>query len=322
MARRRCLWLAGVASAVWIGLAEQPVETRAGQGKEKGGNAIVFTLKKEFIEKHRNRVTIDSDMVVDKMSPIHPDKDDGEIHIAGRADQIGLPFVAEIMHAKEQKQAVKAIRNAEGKTAPIKVRGAWRIWCEHAEGVNQKQGARLERFDTSNPSHVFEIHPVTRVGDLDISDSVEAPVNFKFKKPETAFTHYENVSCTIKDNTDTVTIRTNMAGYNIPEFILESADDEVGGKVFDEQDGRFMFVSVRDLDGELLIRHVRAAFIKGTEVEVAARTLAKGQRLHVAGIPRISLNLVHWRVENKGDERDPLNWNLPYEIIVVGVVSE
>jgi hypothetical protein len=314
--------LAGVASALWVGLVEQPVETRAGQPKEKGGNAIVFTLKKDFIEKYRNRVTIDADMVVDQCSPIHPDKDDGEIHIAGRADQIGLPFVAEIMHAKQQMPSVNVVRNAAGKTDSVKVRGAWRIWCEHAEGVNQKQGAPLERFKTSNPSHVFEIHPVTRVGNHDITDSVEAPVNFKFKKPETAFTHYENVSCTIKDTADTVTIRTNMAGYNIPEFILESADDDVGGKVFDEQDGRFMFVSVRDLDGELLVRHVRAAFIRGTEVEVAARTLAKGQRLHVAGIPRISLNLVHWRVDNKNDERDPLNWNLPYEIIVVGEVSD
>jgi len=27
-------------------------------------------------------------------------------------------------------------------------------------------------------------------------------------------------------------------------------------------------------------------------------------------------------VKNRSDERDPLNWNLPYEIIVVGVYPE
>jgi hypothetical protein len=76
------------------------------------------------------------------------------------------------------------------------------------------------------------------------------------------------------------------------------------------------------VDGELLVRKVRTAFIKGTEVEVAARTLKKGQRMHVAGIPRISLTLIHFRVEHKNDENDPLTWNLPYEIIVVGVVDD
>ena len=283
------------------------------------GDPIIFTLKKDFMEEYRNKVTIEADMSVDRCSSIHAEKDDGEIHIAGRADQIGLPFVAEIMHAKSHAKAVKAARNAEGQ-APIKVKGAWRIWCEHAEGVNQKQGDPLTAFPTSNPSHVFEIHPVTHIAGLDIEDSVGPLNNFKYKKPDVAFTHYENVACKLTDNGTTVTVRTSMAGYNIPEFILESIDDLEGGKQVD--DGRFMFAAVRDLDGELLVRKVRMAFIKGTEAEVSARTLKKGQRLHVAGIPRISLTLIHYRVEHKNDEHDPLSWNLPYEIIVVGVIEE
>jgi hypothetical protein len=304
--------LLGVAVAAAV--AVRPAEVRA-----RAGTAIVFTLKKEFIEAFKNRVTIEADVSVVQCSPIHPDKDDGEIHISGSAPQVGLPFVAEIMHAKTQKKAVRAAQRAEGQ-APVKVKGAWRIWCEHADGVNQTQGESGDPIVNSNPPHVFEIHPVSQFAGLDVLDSIGAPINFKFKKPDVAFTHYENVGCKITDNGDTVSVRTSMAGYNIPEFILESVDDAVGGK--EVEDGRFLFAAVRDLDGELLVRKVRMAFIKGTDVEVAARRLAKGQRMHVAGIPRVSLALISFRVEHKNDPHDPLTWNLPYEVIVVGTVDD
>ena len=65
-------------------------------------------------------------------------------------------------------------------------------------------------------------------------------------------------------------------------------------------------------------------FAKGTPPELIARNLEVGDRLHVLGIPRISLKLVDWRVDNAAREmsennRDVLRWNLPYEIIVVAV---
>jgi hypothetical protein len=317
-------WFAGmIVVAVGLGLAVRPAETQAGG---KAGDAITITLKKEFIETYRNRVTIDVDMTVDAVGKIHSAKKDGEVHFAGRSEKVGLPIVAELMNAKFQPFAMKAIRKAEGE-APIKIKGAWRFWCEHADGSNQKQGMKLpDPFPNSNPAHVFEIHPVTHVGDMDVSDSVGPIEGFSYKKPEQAFTHYENVACKITDNGDTVTIRTNMAGYNIPEFILESIDDEVGGIEFKDKDGksdgRFMFASVRDTDGELLVRKVRMAFIKGTEAEKAAKVLPKGGRLHVVGIPRISLTLVKFRIDNADDPREPLTWTLPYEIIVVGVIGD
>lgn len=314
----------GLAVAVAVALSGLSGPTRAAQKgadnhKQGAGTPIIFTLKKSFVEKYKTRVTIDADMSVDHAGSIHAEKDDGEIHVGGRAEQIGLPFVAEVMHAKHQKKAVAAMRAAEGK-APVKVTGAWRIWCEHANGVNQTQGDPLQPWHDSNPPHVFEIHPVTRVGELDVLDSVGPPDNFKFKAADIAFTHYENVGCTIKDDGDAVTVRTSMAGYNIPEFILESVDDDVGG--LEVEDGRFLFASVRDLDGDLLVHKVRMAFIKGTEAEAAAKSLKKGDRLRVAGLPRISLALVSWRVQNKDAPHEPLTWNLPYEVIVLGVVED
>lgn len=66
------------------------------------------TLTKEFIDKYADRVTIDTHFRVDVSSRIHPAKEDGDIHIAGTAPEIGLPAVAEIMNAKDETtQAVK-----------------------------------------------------------------------------------------------------------------------------------------------------------------------------------------------------------------------
>lgn len=81
-------------------------------------------MKKDFIKKYQDRVTIDVDMHVDKVGGIHSAKQDGEVHIAGRAKEVGMPLVAEIMNAKHQKNtSVKAMLDAEGND-PIKVKGA------------------------------------------------------------------------------------------------------------------------------------------------------------------------------------------------------
>lgn len=165
---------------------------------------------------------------------------------------------------------------------------------------------------------------MTFVAGHEIEDSIGPIDGFKYKEASDAFTHYENVSCLIKDNgNDTVTIRTAMAGYNIPEFLFEPDD----GKQLNADDGgRFVFGSVRDLDGELLIRRVRCAFMKGTEAEAAIRNLpANITRVRLIGIPRISLKLVQWRLDHANTEQwedtEPLTWNIPYELIVVGIVK-
>src|SRR5947209_4105871 len=76
---------------------------------------VEVTLKKSFITKYADRATIQTDFRVDATSRIHPEKDDGDIHIAGTASEIGLPAVAEIMNAKEEKdESVKGVKDAEG----------------------------------------------------------------------------------------------------------------------------------------------------------------------------------------------------------------
>lgn len=281
---------------------------------------VTITLKNSFIEKYKNRVTIDSSFTVDKAhkKPNPPSKD-GDLHIAGRAPEIGLPAVAEIMNAAEKSEAIDVVHEMEGTGKPIAISGAWRIWCEHGGGSKQVQGADLEPFDTSNPDHVFEIHPVTKIGDKVLLDSLHPIAGFRTKEAQDAFSRYENLKSRIirQPKKKTTTIVTSMAGYNYVEFVMELSEEP-----HEVEDGRMVFASVLDIEGELLVRKRRMVFVKDTPPEVAVKTLKKGDKLHVLGLPRIDLALVSWRAKNAKKDPSVLNWNLPYEIIVVGIYKD
>lgn len=281
---------------------------------------IQITLNNAFIEKFKNRVTIDATYTVDKAHPRPnlPAKD-GDLHIAGRAPEIGLPIVAEIMNAGSEDSAVGLVHGVEGTGTAIDILGAWRIWCEHGGQSTQVQGARLTAFATTNPEHVFEIHPILRVGGDSIPESWAPISGYTPKEAEQAFTNYENRPSRIRVNTQqrTTTITTTMGGYNYVEFkmVLNEAPQEV-------EDGRFVMASVLTLDGDLLVRNRRMVFAKGTPPELKVSSLQVGDTLHVLGVPRVDLALVSWRVRNGGTRPEVLSWNLPYEIVIVGVYSD
>jgi hypothetical protein len=288
-----------------------------GQHPSAASGNITITLKKAFIAEYKNRATIDADDYVIDVAHKQPNpaSKDGDLHIAGRADSIGLPIVAEIMNAKDEKPAVKRVHNLEGTGKKLKVSGAWRLWCEHAGSSKQVQGAPLKPFNTTDPAHVFEIHPVTKLDGIDVTNGFKPIKGFQAKDAHDAFVHYENVRCLIRPQGETVTLVTHMAGYNYVEFILE-----LNEKPFRLKDGIAVQCKVRDLEGELLVHNRRMIFAEGTEPFNRVGALDQGKRLHALGLPRIDLALVDWRVENPefmGEET--LKWNLPYEIIVVAV---
>lgn len=297
--------------AIFLALLLAPVLSHA---------ELNITLNNSFIEKYKNRTSIDTDFFVDKAHerPNSPKKD-GDLHIAGRAQEVGLPVVAEIMNAASEKEAVNFIHSVEGTGRAIKMSGAWRIWCEHGGNSNQIQGEKLNPFTSSNPDHVFEIHPVSKIGDKEVLGSLRPIEGFKPKDAHDAFIRYENLKCTLIPNPQkkTTTIRTTMAGYNYVEFIMEIQGEQ---KVV--EDGRMVFASVLDLDEELLVRNRRMIFVKDSPPEKALRNLKKGDKLHVLGLPRIDLAVVSWRVNHYQEKKEVLTWRLPYEIIVVGVYKD
>ncbi|MBI1822488.1 MAG: hypothetical protein HYR79_12340 [Nitrospirae bacterium] len=276
---------------------------------------IEITLNNSFIEKYKDRATIDVTYTVDKAHKRpNPGSKDGDIHIAGRAPEVELATVSEIMNAASQKDAVDRIHEIEGTDQTAKIRGAWRLWCEHGGSSSQIQGQTLAPFTTTNPDHVFEIHPVVQVDNISTLDSLIPIDGYDPKDAHDAFTSYENLKSQIKPGRKTTTIVTSMGGYNYVEFIMEINGDQ---RVID--DGRMVMASVHDTEGELLVRNKRMVFLKDTPPEKMVKALKKGDRLHVLGIPRIDLALVSWRSSHSQSKPETLKWNLPYEIIVVGV---
>jgi hypothetical protein len=280
---------------------------------------VVIKLNNSFINDFKNRATIDATYTVVKTHhKPNPAAKDGDIHAAGTAPEIGLATVAEIMNAKEKKPAMDAIIAVEGKDKTVKITGAWRLWPEHAGGTAQVQDATIPPFDTTNPDHVFQIHPISKVNAIDVRSSFHPIAGFTAKDAENAFTRYENIRCKIMPGAQQTTLMTNMAGFNYVKFRMDLIDDPVA---LSSGDGTAAFASVSTLDDDLLVRKRRMIFVKGTPPEKAVSKMHKGDHLVVLGIPRIDLALVAFRVEHATDQPDVLDWNLPYEIVVVGVFT-
>jgi hypothetical protein len=76
---------------------------------------ITITLRKDFIKTFENRVTIDATFTIDQAHKRpNPASKDADIHIAGRADEIGLAAVAEVMNAAGQPKALALVKSAQG----------------------------------------------------------------------------------------------------------------------------------------------------------------------------------------------------------------
>jgi hypothetical protein len=280
---------------------------------------IEITLKNSFIEKFKNRATIDATFTIDKAhAHANPANKDGDLHAAGRAPEIGLAAVAEVMNAKFETAALDLIHQGEQSGTPLQVRGIWRLWCEHGGDVEFVQGNPLSPFDTTNPPHVFEVHPLLKVGDQRLEDSFKPIDGFTYKDAAQAFRSYENLSSHIKPGSSQTTITTTMAGFNYVEFAIQLNEEPT----HTIEDGLTVLASVLDLQGELLVHNRRMVFAQGTEPFEKVRALHKGSTLHVVGIPRINLSLLSFRVAHKAQKPESLDWSLPYEMVVVAAFDD
>lgn len=285
---------------------------------------IVLTLSNDFIEKYKNRATIETEFEVmyahekpKKPSASKP-ANDGDIHVAGVPQELPMPTVAEIMNAASQPKALRLVNQVKGSGNPILIKGVWRFWPEHGGDDQFKAGMPIDITNT-NPDHVFEIHPTTEVGGIETKTAFFPIPGYKPKDAEDAFTRYENIRARITPRQNSTSIRMGSIGYNYVKFRLKLREDPT----HDVGDGLTAFADVKDVDGETLVRKRRMVFVAGTAPERGVRSLKKGSCMLVLGMPRLSLALVAWRAKksqepNVDDEfRDVLSWNLPYEMVIV-----
>jgi hypothetical protein len=280
---------------------------------------IEITLRKSFIDSLKNRVTLSLDyQIVKAHEKPNPAAKDGDLHIAGIGLKVGLPMVAEIMNAREYPAALQIVHGLEGAGTTIRITGAWRIWCEHAaKGEQQYQGGHFPEIINSNPSHVFEIHPLIKIGLLDLISSLHPISGFIYKDADEAFAKYSNAKCKIEPESRMVKITTYGVGYNYAEFrigILDTKQNVV-------EDGRFIFCRVMDKEGKIICERMRMAFPKNSDAENKVSTLNRGDVLHVVGIPRINLSEISDRVTYSATNPGMLDLNLPVEMIIVAVLK-
>jgi hypothetical protein len=279
---------------------------------------IVLTLPNDFIEKYKNRATIETDFDVrfahekpKKPAPAKP-ANDGDIHVAGVPEELPMPTVAEIINAASQPKALKLVNQVKGSGTPIKITGVWRFWPEHGGDDQFKVGMPIDITNT-NPDHVFEIHPTTEVGGIETKTAFFPIPGYKPKDAEDAFTRYENIRSLISTQSGSTSIRMGSIGYNYVKFRLKLREDPT----HDVGDGLTVFADVKDTEGETLVRKRRMVFVTGTAPERGVRTLKKGGCMLVLGMPRLSLALVAWRANEGERNPDVLSWSLPYEMVIV-----
>lgn len=139
---------------------------------------------------------------------------------------------------------------------------------------------------------------------------------FAPKDADRAFAAYARTNFSISYDTNTIKMVVNGVGYNYVKFELELTEAPIQA-----HDGYFAYGSLLNLDGEMQARRIRTVFVSGTEAASVVSKLNKGDCRIVLGIPRIDLALVSWRANQaeKYDNKDPLSWSLPYEMVVVSV---
>ncbi len=287
--------------------------------------AETLTLSADFVNQNKNRATMTVQFELDAhlTSPhrIVRDGDDGDVHMAGRAPEVQLPMVVEIMNAGLDAQSASVDlmnQTPSGQTVPMA--GVWRIWFEHPSPGDQTQGDPVDVPANSNPDHVFEIHPITSFGGQDIADSSLIPIAdpsdghaYEAYPANTAFTAYEKLQATVSVSDTSVSITAKKAGYNYAEFVLEPAGQPQRG-----DNGIFVLANVYDLsdpENPVTDSPRRMVFVDNTE---PAKQLMStpGQRLHVLGIPRVSL------AEVAAVSGSRVDMALPYEMIIVAVFPD
>ena len=283
-------------------------------------------LKNAFIEKYRNLVTITTDFKVDdahpQPNPIGTSSQDGDLHMAGRSTDVGLPMVAELSNGRLTAVAdvEKAIHQADGTGHAVHLSGVWRLWMEHKSAEPMQQGDVVPVPANTNPKHVFEIHPVTAFSGtpvletfMPLRDDKDPSKHYQATDAPTAFPRYEKETLTVSRGVTFTSIDGAQVPYNYTEFICE-----VAGQPAAVADGTFVLAKILDLKKHVLVSDPRRmVVVKDSRPAALIGAAAAGDQFHVLGIPRINLDALMRAVQpnKKGTVSGA------YEMIILAVIE-
>jgi hypothetical protein len=290
------------------------------------GQGMTLALRKTFVEKYKDQVTITTTLRVDKHHDRPNDVDeDGDVHMAGRDSVIKLPLVAEILNGRKERDTLDFLLSTSA-GQQVETTGVWRLWFEHPGSEPQVQGKTVKKPTDSNPDHLFELHPLTKFGEFDclnsflpiVGDPGDATAEFRGYPATTTFPYYEARKVKISRSKTAIMLNSTRAFYNYTEFFIKltQTPKDVG-------DGYMVAAKISDSknfsDEVLVPESKRMIFAKGSEPANKVKNLKVGAKLHVLGIPRVNLSEVFEKV-NGLDVGEEQEIKLPYEMIVVAIL--
>ncbi|MGH9314840.1 MAG: hypothetical protein ACRD1S_16780 [Vicinamibacterales bacterium] len=284
-------------------------------------SAAEVLLRNDWIKAHRNRVTVTADFTVDKAhdypNPVGQGSDDGDMHIAGRAEAIGLPLVLEIVNARIDPFApvLKRVAAAEAGVQTVPVAGVWRLWFEHPGKKPQQQGAHVPIPKNSNPDHIFELHPATSFDGVSLGPGFVPIKGYTAHEVKKVFDHYEKRVFKVQMGPVFTSIASTKAVFNYAHFhmVMTSGAKAING-------GLVANANVVLPDGTSLVASPRRmVFVGGTQPAAIAAKAKPGDRFEAIGIPRVNLDRVWAMAKNAAGQAVDVKG--AYELIIVGIVE-
>jgi hypothetical protein len=275
---------------------------------------VAIELDRGLIERLKNQATMTIDLPIDAAArEPNGERFDGDFHLSGRSKEVGLPVLVEIMNAAEEREATNLVHRVEHSGRPVKISGAWRVWPEHAGRGTKAEFDALEPLESAYAHHVFEIHPVTKIGGVELKNSFVPVAGYRPGAARRSFQIWSQATATLHLAPRSITLVTKNGLYNDVHFLLEV----LGEPPLVVPDGRILMAAARELDGPVVMERLRAVFVKDTPPERLARRLSRGDRVHVWGLPRVDYAEISRRAKES-----ILTGALPIEIVVIAVYQE
>ncbi len=256
----------------------------------------------------------------------HPISQDCDLHVPIRSEDIKVPMLGEIKNACSMPEGAKStywteeLRPLENKA--VKAEGVFRVWLEHPpedEGERQCECDELPEYDSSNPDHMVELHPLTRLDNQSFLDHVKAikkgANQYEGSQGKRLASTLERKKITIQKETEDrkayIVIRGPKTGYN--HWTLDTTVKMKPQKV---KDGHRFKVDV--LSGSRVVKVNLTAFtIEGTEADNSISQLKAGDTVTLFGLMRLDLRTILQLA--KGTETEI---KMPYEMAVLSVQSK
>lgn len=173
---------------------------------------------------------------------------------------------------------------------------------------------------TTNPDHVFEIHPITSVGNIDVTQSIHNIKGYTPKNAKTAFTQIQKKKCYVSSTNKTISFQTTVIGQNYIDLWIRL------DSLWEVEDGAFAFCTILDsnfnpdndkVEKKTVSAKTRIVFVKNSEALTTAMQKNIGDFMHILGTPRVSLAIL----SDAADQPALLKGKLPFEIIAAGNIE-